>query len=126
MPSGPGAITATGGSVALCSRPTGRPSRPRSCPSRQAIEPIGEPFDIGAHTVVALPAGDYRLRVKATGLMSQTYRVAINRGETRTHHLTLDENRLLGDESIPFSIAHRSGHADAGQGRLHRVEWTKP
>ena len=65
--------------------------------------PIGEPFDIGARTVVALPAGDYRLRVKAKGLMSQTYRVAINRGETLTHHLTLDENRLLGGESIPFS-----------------------
>ncbi len=30
-------------------------------------EPIGEPFSIGAHSALALPAGDYRLRVQAPG-----------------------------------------------------------
>ena len=81
----------------------GPPLAAEILPESSSDRPIGEPFDIGARTVLALPAGDYRLRVKAKGLMSQTYRVAINRGETMTHHLTLDENRLLGGESIPFS-----------------------
>ena len=66
-------------------------------------EPIGEPFSIGPHTPLALPAGDYRLRVQGRGLMSQTYRVAFNRGERRTHRLTLSDNRMLGDIKIPFA-----------------------
>jgi hypothetical protein len=49
-------------------------------------KPIGERFSIGPHTPLALPAGDYRLRVQGRGLMSQTYRAAFNRGETQTHH----------------------------------------
>ena len=49
--------------------------------------------------------------------MSQTYKVAFHRGETRAHHLTLSENRLLGAESIPFSavtetVTLRPGKAD--------------
>lgn len=89
------------GRVALTT--DGPPLAAEILPASSGDRPIGEPFDIGAHTVVALPAGDYRLRIKAKGLMSQTYRVAINRGETMTHHLTLDESRLLGAESIPVS-----------------------
>ncbi len=43
-------------------------------------------------------------RSRRRGCMSQTYRFAVNRGETRTHHLALDDDRLLGTESIPFSL----------------------
>jgi tRNA A-37 threonylcarbamoyl transferase component Bud32/outer membrane protein assembly factor BamB len=89
------------GRVALTT--DGPPLAAEILPASSGDRPIGEPFDIGARTVVALPAGDYRLRVKAKGFMSQTYRVAINRGETITHHVTLDKDHLLGAESIPFS-----------------------
>ncbi len=82
------------GRVALTA--DGPPLAAEMLPESASDRPISEPFDIGARAVIALPAGDYRLRVRGEGLMSQTYRVAINRGETRTHHLTLDENRLLG------------------------------
>ena len=60
----------------------GPPLAAEVLPESSGDRPIGEPFDVGARTVVALPAGDYRLRVKAKGLMGQTYRVAVNRGET--------------------------------------------
>ena len=104
----------------------GPPLAAEVLPASSGDRPIGEPFDVGARTVLTLPAGDYRLRVKAAGLMSQTYRVAVNRGETRTHHLTLDDNRLLGGESIPFSLVTEAVMLTSGQGRLHRVEWRDP
>ena len=49
-------------------------------------EPLGEPFHvIGRWTTLALPAGDYRLRVHGVGRLGRTYRFAVNRGETQTH-----------------------------------------
>jgi len=68
-------------------------------------EPIGEPFAVGTRSVRPLPAGDYRLRVEGDGLLGQTYRVGVNRGESRTHRLSVHENRLLGTEAIPYSFA---------------------
>ncbi len=61
-------------------------------------EPLGEPFDMARRGVVALSDGDYRLRVTARGRLSRTYRVAVNRGETQTCPLSLEEGRLLGGE----------------------------
>ena len=61
-------------------------------------EPLGETFDMARRTVVALPDGDYRLRASARGRLSRTYRVAVNRGETQTYPLSLEEGRLLGGE----------------------------
>jgi outer membrane protein assembly factor BamB len=85
-------------------------------------EPIGEPFSIGAHSVVSLPAGDYRLRVQAPGLMGQTYRVALNRGETRTHRVTIDDNLLLAKESIAFSPIVTA--LPPSTGKADFIEWT--
>ena len=107
------------GRVALST--DGPPLAAEILPASSGDRPIGEPFDIGARTVVALPAGDYRLRVKAKGFLSQTYRVAINRGETMTHHLTLDENRLLAGESIPFSSVTES--VMLRPGKVDFIEW---
>ena len=90
-------------------------------PASSSDRPMGEPFDIGTRTVLTLPAGDYRLRVKATGLMSQTYRVAVNRGETRTHHLTPDDNRMLGSEPIPFSLVTEA--VTLTPGKADFIEW---
>ncbi len=68
-------------------------------------EPINEPFDVVARSTLALPAGDYRLRVNGVGRLGRTYRFAVNQGETITYELSLDEGRLLGGEgdlSNPF------------------------
>jgi hypothetical protein len=99
----------------------GPPLAAEVLPAFSGDQPMGEPFDVGARTVLTLPAGDYRLRVKAAGLMSQTYRVAVNRGETRTHHLTLDDDRLLGTESIPFSLVIEAVMLTPGKADL--IEW---
>ena len=53
--------------------------------------------------------------------MSQTYKVAFHRGETRAHHLTLDENRLLGAESIPFSFVTET--VTLRPGKADFIEW---
>ena len=95
----------------------GPPLAAEVLPESGSDQPITDPFDVGARAVITLPAGDYRLRVRGAGLLSQTYKVAFHRGETRAHHLTLGENRLLGAESIPFSsvtetVTLRPGKAD--------------
>ena len=84
-------------------------------------EPITEPFDVGTHTTLALPAGDYRLRAQGPGLLGQTYRLAVNRGETRRYRLSLEQNCLLNDLSIPYP---RAGDAlILGPGKADLIEW---
>jgi serine/threonine protein kinase len=90
-------------------------------PASSGDRRIGEPFDVATRTVLTLPADDYRLRVKATGLMSQTYRFAVNRGETRTHRLTLDDDGMLGSEPIPFSLVTEAVMLTPGKADL--IEW---
>ncbi len=63
--------------------------------------PLGEPFDLVAKSTLTLPDDDYRLRVNAVGRLGRTYRLAVNRGETVAHELSLDEGRLLGGEQPP-------------------------
>ena len=99
----------------------GPPLAAELLPASSGEQPIGEPFDIGTRTVLALPAGDYRLRVNVAGRMSQTYRVAVNRGETRTHRVTLDDDRMLGSEPIPFSLVTEAIMLTAGRADL--IEW---
>jgi hypothetical protein len=65
-----------------------------------ADEPIGEPVALIRRATLALPQGDYRLRVKGEGRLSRVYRFAVNPGESFTQSLTLDENRLLGETPI--------------------------
>ncbi len=64
-------------------------------------QPIGEPVNLVTTTTLALPDGDYRLRVNGVGRLGQTYRMAVNRGETIAHEISLDEGRLLGSEPGP-------------------------
>ena len=90
--------------------------------SESGDEPIGEPFDVGTRTVVPLPAGDYRLRVEGPGLLSQTYRFGVDRGELGTYRIPLDENRLLGQEPIPYAFA--SDALVLSPGKADFVEWT--
>jgi hypothetical protein len=100
---------------------SGSPLAAEVLPASSGGQPMGEPFDVGARTVLTLPAGDYRMRIKAAGLMSQTYGIAVNRGETRTHHLALDDDRLLGSESIPFSLVTEAVMLTPGKADF--IEW---
>jgi outer membrane protein assembly factor BamB len=89
--------------------------------AESADEPIGEPFDVGTRTLLPLPAGDYRLRVTGTGLLGQTYRFAVNRGETLAHRIALGEGRLMGTETVPYSSASAAMALTPGKSEF--VEW---
>jgi hypothetical protein len=56
---------------------------------------IGEPVELVAESTLALPDGDYRLRVSGLGRLGQTYRVAVHSGETVGQRLSLDEGRPI-------------------------------
>jgi len=98
--------------------------------------PAGEPFEVVTRWVLALPAGDYRLRLNGVGRLGRTCRFAVNRGETQTHAISLDEGRLLGgeppppmggqekpkEEPIPF--AHVTVALELTPGKADLVEWT--
>jgi hypothetical protein len=66
-----------------------------------AHEPIDDPVDLVTRSTLALPAGDYRLRVTGVGRLGRTYWFAVNTGETIEHRLSLDEGRLLGRDLEP-------------------------
>ncbi len=74
--------------------------------------PIGEPLDVVTRAVVELPAGDYRLNVSGNGLLSRTYRFAVNRGETQAHPISLNEGRLLAGDR-PEESEHGERTTDA-------------
>ncbi len=84
---------------------TDGPSLTAQVLSESGEEPIGEPFAVGTRTVAALPAARYRLRVEGPGVLSQTYYFAVGRGELGTYRLAAPENRLLGQEPIPYAFA---------------------
>jgi tRNA A-37 threonylcarbamoyl transferase component Bud32 len=85
-------------------------------------DPIGKPFDLVTRASVSLPADDYRLRIKGNGLLGQTFRLGVDRGETRTYTISLDEDRLLGTD--PVAYAHGSEALRLSPGRADLVEWT--
>jgi hypothetical protein len=98
--------------------------------------PLGEPFEIVERSTLALPAGDYRLRLSAKGRRGRTYHFAVNRAETMTNSISLDDGRLLvgnfapvggtwerpREQSIPIPIL--LGTVARENGRLDLVEWT--
>ncbi len=102
-------------------------------------EPLAEPFDVVARSTLSLPAGDYRLRVNGIGRLGQTYRLAVNQGETITYELSLDEGRLLKaagdppnwgpgqrprDEPMPFAPVTTA--LELTPGRFDILEFTGP
>ena len=76
-------------------------------------EPLDEPFDLVHRSTLALPAGDYRLRVNGVGRLGRTYRFAVNRGETITYELSLDQGPPAGGRCGPV----RTGSASIGRGK---------
>ena len=61
-------------------------------------EAIGEPFEIVTRSTLALPDGDYQLRLSGAGRLSATYRLAVNRGEKNDYPISLEGSRLLHEE----------------------------
>ncbi|MHB1557755.1 MAG: hypothetical protein ACYC61_09765, partial [Isosphaeraceae bacterium] len=59
---------------------------------------IGDPIELITRTTLRLPDGDYRVRLSGMGRLSQTYRLAVNRGESARYEVSLDGGRLLGDD----------------------------
>ncbi len=98
---------------------------------------IGEPFDLVSRAVVALPAGEFRLRVNGKGRLGRTYRFAVNRGETQSHTISIDEGRLLGGErapaterkqrhrAVPSPFSPVTAALELTAGKADLVEWTK-
>jgi hypothetical protein len=96
---------------------------------------VGEPFDLVTRAVVALPDGDYRLRVNGLGRLGRTYRFAVNRGETQTHTISIDEGRLLGGErtprvketdvvrEVPIPFAMMTTAVELTPGKSDLIEW---
>jgi outer membrane protein assembly factor BamB len=95
---------------------------------------IGEPFDMIDRAFLALPAGEYKLRVGGKGRLGRTYRFAVNRGETQAHTISLDEGRLLGCEpsfnpleptvAAPIRFAPVTKALELTPGRADLVEWS--
>lgn len=85
--------------------------------------PLVEPFTIGTRTALALPAGDYRLRLNAPGRRGRTYRLGLNRGEMLTRTVSLDEGLLYGPEAFPF-VSNTEAVCFAPGTKADLVEWT--
>jgi outer membrane protein assembly factor BamB/predicted Ser/Thr protein kinase len=83
---------------------------------------IGEPFSVGTKTAVSYPDGDYRIRLTGKGLLGQTFRLAVNRGETRTQPVTLDDDRLLGSAPLTYHRVSSAFRLSGNKSEL--VEWT--
>ncbi len=95
---------------------------------------IREPVDLLTTRTIDLSAGDYRLRVSSPGLLSRTYRLAVIRGQTSIHRLSLDEGRLLGQDrrppeyavpepSLPIPYSGDVKAVELTPGRSSLVEW---
>ena len=48
----------------------------------ESDRPVGGPVGLVDRAVIALPAGEYRLRVDGKGRVGRTFRFSVNRGET--------------------------------------------
>ena len=104
--------------------------------SETGDEPIGESFELAKRVVLTLPDGDYRLRLSGVGRLGRTYRFAVNRGETQSHNLSLDEGRLLGGEwhtplpngkrpmEEPIPMAPMTIALELTPGKADLVEWS--
>ena len=105
--------------------------------SEPGDESIGEPFDLITRATVALPAGDYQLRLNGKGRLGRTYRFAVNRGETQAHRVSLEEGRLLrgeAEEPLPgekrpveqlLRFAPLTVALEVSPGKADLFEWTR-
>ena len=105
--------------------------------SESGEDAIGEPIDLVTRTTLALPDGDYRLRVSGVGRLSETFRFAVNRGETQTHRISLDHSRLLREDrdlrfanrkripEQPMLFARTTVPLEVKRGVADIIEWNR-
>jgi hypothetical protein len=83
-------------------------------------EPVADEFTVPNTTPMALPEGEYRVRLSAPGRPSETYRFSVDRGQSQTFEVGLDDRRLWDPErtaAAPVAEAvELSDHADL-------IEW---
>ena len=97
---------------------------------------IGEPIELVTRAMLALPDGDYRLRVTGSGRLGRIIRLAVNRGETVIQPLTLDDSRLLGEAPVqpmggqepprkePIAFAPDTVALELTPGKSDLIEWS--
>ncbi len=56
--------------------------------------PVGEPIELITRATLRLPDGDYWVRLSGMGRLGQTYRLAVNRGDSIRYEVSLDRGRL--------------------------------
>ena len=93
---------------------------------------VGEPFDLAGRMVLALPEGEYRLRVEGTGRLGRTFRFAVTRGQTQRYTVSIDEGRLLGGEEsrrgrirAGMRYAELTAARELTSGKADLIEWTE-
>ena len=101
-------------------------------------EPVGGVVGLVDRVVLELPAGEYRLRVDGKGRLGRTFRFSVNRGETQSFPISIDEGRLLGGEPVadegdaerqlpmPIPSAAVTGalELDPSAGKSEMIQWT--
>jgi hypothetical protein len=80
-------------------------------------QPVSKSFTVPTQEPVAVPAGDYWLRLSAEGRMSQSYRMSVRRGDSTVpmkHSLNL-EDQLLGPSLAvdrSYALVQRNGRTE--------------
>jgi tRNA A-37 threonylcarbamoyl transferase component Bud32 len=83
-------------------------------------EPAAEEFTAPNRAPLSLPEGTYRVRLAAPGQLSETFRLSVERGWTRSFSVRLDDRRLWGPEAPPPAPVAEAVEL-AGQADL--IEW---
>jgi tRNA A-37 threonylcarbamoyl transferase component Bud32 len=71
-------------------------------------------FTVPTEEPVALPAGDYLLRLRGRGYLDETYQMGLDRGFERAYDVSLGEQRLWEPLTVPrcYDLARLDGRTD--------------
>jgi Protein kinase domain/FG-GAP-like repeat len=74
----------------------------------------GPPFSLPTEEPLALPAGEYQLRVRGRGFLDESYRVRVERGIERAFDVSLSDQRLWEPMAVDrcYELAEFDGRTD--------------
>jgi aminoglycoside phosphotransferase (APT) family kinase protein len=74
----------------------------------------GPPFSLQTEEPLALPAGDYQLRLRGRGFLDETFRVRVERGTERAFDVSLSDQRLWEPLAVSrcYELAAGDGRTD--------------
>ena len=94
-------------------------------------EPVGEPFTVPTRSPVAIPEGDYRVRLSAPGKLSETYQLRLERGLPQDYQVDLPRRDLWSASkhedtqktwrAYPLSVDARIDLIEVDQQSISRV-----